>query len=77
MVALFVLTFSKLERVSSLEEAVAKALHKGKMVCLGDDDSGYIAVEFEQVTAGRIAQAREIVGSKKMKAFGMENMKDA
>ena len=71
LVALLVLTYSHLLLVGSLEEEVAEALRSGKSVYLGDDDTGHITIGFEEVQAGRIAEAREIVESKKLEILGL------
>lgn len=72
LVALFVLTYWDLLLVGSLEEDVAEALRLGKAVRLGDDDTGHITIGFEEVQASRIAEAREIVESKKLEILGIE-----
>lgn len=72
LAAQLVPTYSNLLLVGSLEEAVAEALRSGKLVYLGDDDTGHITVSLEKVQASRIAEAREIVESKKLEILGIE-----
>lgn len=43
------------------EDCIAGALHAGKTVYFGDDDSGYITVTLKEMNANSIAEAREIV----------------
>lgn len=72
LVTRLVLTYSDLLLVGSLEEAVAGGLRLGKPVYLGDGDTGYITIGFEEVQASRIAEAREIVELKKLEILGVE-----
>lgn len=72
LVTLLVLTYWDLLRVGSLEEDIADALSAGKTVHLGNDDTGYVKVDLDWVQASRIAEAREIVESKKLEILGIE-----
>lgn len=71
LLALLVLRYGDLQRIGSLEEEVAEALQAGKTVLLGDDETGYVNVQCEQVQASSIAEATQIVGAKKAEIFGL------
>ena len=70
VLAMLVLDYSGFLRKGSLEDCVAGALHAGKTIQFGGNDSGYITVTLKQMEANSIAEAREIVELTKSEILG-------
>ena len=75
--SLAVIQLVDLRQVGSLKGEVAMALYAGKTDQLGDDDTGYIMVDLQQVQVSKVAEARKFIESKKREIFGLEDEKEA
>lgn len=56
LLAMLVLEYGDILRRGSLEDCIAGALHAGKTVYFGDDESGYITVTLKEMNANSIAE---------------------